>query len=232
MTSGTTSGNSFPVIAPDGKRVVFRTRTGLVWMDTEGSGRSAALPGTTTIDYPTSVSPDGRWLAFLRIGGDSSGDVYMTALDGTSPPQPLVNSPAYEGGGNFSPDGRWLAYASDESEHFQVFVRPVNGPDRKWLVAQSGKYPRWNQNGKEIFYRDGNKMMAVDVSMAREEPAIGTPHILFEQRYEFGLGQTTANYDVTPDGQRFVMVKGEVGGNRLNVVLNASDELRRVAPSR
>jgi Tol biopolymer transport system component len=232
VTTGTTSGNSFPVIAPDGKRVVFRTRTGLVWMDTEGSGRWAALPGTTTIDYPTSVSPDGRWLAFLRIGGDSSGDVYMTALDGTSPPRPLVNSPAYEGGANFSPDGRWLAYASDESEHFQVFVRPVNGPDRKWLVAQSGKYPRWNQNGKEIFYRDGNKMMAVDVSMAGEEPAIGTPHILFDQRYEFGLGQTTANYDVTPDGQRFVMVKGEAGSNRLNVVLNAFDELRRVAPSR
>jgi len=232
VSSGATSGNSFPVMTPDGKGVVFRTRTGLVWMDAEGSGRSVPLPGTTTIDYATSVSPDGKWLAFLRIGGDNSGDVFVTALDGSSPPRPLVNSPAYEGGGNFSPDGRWIAYASDESEHFQIFVRPVNGPDRKWLVAQAGKYPRWNHNMKEIFYRDGNRMMAVDVSMSGDEPVIGTPHVLFEQRYEFGLGQTTANYDVTPDGQRFLMVKGEVGWNRLNVVLNAFDELRRLAPIR
>ena len=131
VTSGSTSGNSFPVITPDGKRVIFKTRTGLFWIDAEGSGRSAQLPGTTTIDYPTSVSPDGKWLAFLRIGGgDNSGDVFLTALDGSTPPRPLVNSPAYEGGGNFSPDGRWIAYASDESDHFQVFVRPFNGPDR------------------------------------------------------------------------------------------------------
>jgi Tol biopolymer transport system component len=230
VTTGSTAGNTFPVLTPDGKRVLFRTRTGLAWMDTEGSGRSGDLPGTSTLDYPTSVSPDGKWLAFLHIGGDNSGDVYVTALNDSSKPRPLVNSSSYEGGGMFSPDGKWIAYTSDESGPFQIFVRPFNGPERKWLVAQSGKYPRWNQNGKELFYRDGNKMMALDVSMSGDEPTIGTPRVLFEQRYEFGQGQTTANYDVTPDGQRFVMVKGEAGSNRLNVILNAFEELRRLAP--
>jgi eukaryotic-like serine/threonine-protein kinase len=150
-------------------------------------------------------------------------------MDGSSKPRVLVSSPAYEGGAVVSPDGRWIAYASDESKRFQVFVRLVDGPG-KWLLAQSGKYPRWNQNGRELFYREGNRMMAVDVSMTGDEPTIGTPRVLFERRYEFGLGQTTANYDVAPGGQRFVMVKGEAGSNRLNIILNAFEELRRLTP--
>jgi Tol biopolymer transport system component len=230
VTTGSTAGNTFPVLTPDGKRVLFRTRTGIAWMDTEGSGRSGVLPGTSTIDYPTSVSPDGKWLAFLHIGGDNSGDVYLAALDDSPKPRPLVNSPAYEGGGMFSPDGKWIAYTSDESGLFQIFVRPFNGADRKWLVTPSGKYPRWNQNGRELFYRDGNKMMVVEVAMTGDEPTIGTPRVLFEQRFEFGLGQTTANYDVSPDAQRFVMVKGDAGSDHLNVILNAFEELRRLAP--
>lgn len=88
----------------------------------------------------------------------------------------------------------------------------------------------WNRNGRELFYRDGNKMMAVEVLLRDGEPMLSSPRLLFDQRYEFGTAQTIPNYDVSPDGQRFVVVKGESGSRRLNVVLNAFDDLMRLAP--
>jgi Tol biopolymer transport system component len=230
ITTEATTGNSYPVWTPDGKRVIFRTSLGLYSADAEGSSRSQAIPGTSAADFPNAVSPDGEWLAFLRVGGDRSGDIYAVSLRGDAKPRPLVNTQAYEGGAQFSPDGRWVAFASDESGYFQVFVRPFNGPDRKWLVSQAGKYPRWNRNGKELFYRDGHKMMVVDVSIAADAPVFSSPRMLFEQRYEFGAGQTTANYDVTADGQRFVMVKDQSGSSQLSIVLNWFVELARLAP--
>ena len=70
-------GGSF-VLTPDGKRVVFRSRTGMRWIDIEGSGQSQAISGSASLaDFPSSVSPDGETLAFLRQTTDSSGDVYV-----------------------------------------------------------------------------------------------------------------------------------------------------------
>ena len=104
-------------------------------------------------------------------------------------------------------------------------------PDRRWLVStQGGRQPRWNPNGKELFYRDGNKMMAVDVS-TRPDLVLSPPRLLFDRRYAFGIGVTIPNYDVSPDGD-FVMVKSEADSGRLNVVLNWFDDLKtRVTPA-
>jgi serine/threonine-protein kinase len=93
LTKDATGGNSYPVWTPDGTRVVFRSSTGLHWVDAEGSGRTGFLPETSARDYPNSVSPNGRWLAFLRLGAENSADVLVTALDESSKPRPLVNTP-------------------------------------------------------------------------------------------------------------------------------------------
>jgi eukaryotic-like serine/threonine-protein kinase len=209
---------------------VFRTNTGLYVMNADGSGRLEAIPATTTADFPNSVSPNGETLIFLRTTADMAADLYVLSLRGDPLPRPLVSTRAHEGGGQFSPDGKWVVYASNESGEFQVFLRPFPSPDRKWLVSPRGKYPIWNRNGKELFYRDGNKMMAVDVSIRDGEPVFSSPRVLFEQQYDFGPGQTTPNYDVSPDGQSFVMVKRESASTRLNVVLNGFDDLTRLAP--
>ncbi len=231
LTSNETAGNSFPVWSPDGKRVIFRTQTGLQWIDVDGSGRSQAIPGTTVTDYPASVSPDGGTLAFTRITPETSADVYTLALNGETRPQPIVKGPAYEGGPQFSPDGRWLLYASDESGISQPYIRPFPGPERRWLVStQGGRQPRWNRNGKEVFYRDGDKMMVVEV-ITRPDLVLSAPRLLFDQGYAYGIGVTTPNYDVGLD-QRFVMVKGESGSGRLNIVLNWHEEPKaRVPPA-
>jgi eukaryotic-like serine/threonine-protein kinase len=233
LTSNETAGNSYAVWTPDGNRVVFRTRTGLHWIDADGSGRLHAIPGTSVVDYPNSVSPDGATLAFIRITEGMSADIYVLSLQGEPHPHAILQGPAYEGGPQFSPDGRWLAYASDESGQFQVYVRPFAGPDRRWPVStQGGTQPRWNRKGKELFYRNGNKMMVVDVVSTGPELVLSSPRLIFEQRYAFAGSVTTPNYDVSPDGQQFVMVKDESGSGRLSVVLNWSEELKRLVPTK
>jgi len=230
LTAESTTGNTYPVWSPNG-RVVFRTNAGLYVMNADGSGRLQAIPATTTTDFPNSVSPNGETLIFLRTTADRAADLFVLSLKGDPAPRPLVSTRAHEGGGQFSPDGKWVAYASDESGQFQVFVRPFPGPDRKWPVSARGKYAVWNRNGRELFYRDGNKMMAVDVLIRDGEPVFSSPRQLFEDQYDFGTGQTVPNYDVSPDGQSFVMVKRESAWTRLNVVLNGFDDLTRLAPT-
>ena len=88
----------------------------------------------------------------------------------------------------------------------------------------------WNPNGREIFYRSEDKMMVVSVS-AGAVPTLPDPTLLFEQPYAFGAGITIPNYDISADGQRFVMVKDESNATRLNVVLNWFEELKRLVPN-
>lgn len=123
-----------------------------------------------------------------------------------------------------------MAYVTNEAGQFDVYVRPYPGPERKSQVStEGGTHPKWNRNGKELFYRNGNRMMAVDVSTS-PDLKLSAPRVIFEQRYAFGSAQTVPNYDVSQDGRRFLMVKDDSSSGRLNIVLNWFEELRRQAP--
>jgi len=155
----------------------------------------------------------------------------MLSLRNPTEIRPLLKTAAYEGGARLSPDGKWLVYVSNESGQNDVYLRAFPALDRRWSIStQGGTQPLWNPSGKEIFYRSGDKMMAVEVTTT-PQVTLSTPRVLFEQRYAYGAGITMANYDVTQDGQRFIMVKDESGAARLNVILNWLSELRRVAPA-
>jgi hypothetical protein len=190
------------------------------------------IQGTSVADFPTSITPDGQTLAFVRQMGNVSGGIFTLSLRGDPQPRVLVKAVGYSGAAQFSPDGHWMAYVSNESGEFEVYVRPYPGPDRKVQVsAQGGTHPKWSRNGRELFFRRGNKMMAVDVHTT-PEISLSQPRMLFEQRYAFGAAQTIANYDVSPDGQRFLMVKDESSSDRLNVVLNWIEEMKANVPGK
>src|SRR6185436_1630687 len=213
---------AFPIWTPDSRRVVVRGARGLTIHDADGSGRTEVLAGTSVFDYPASVAADNDTMVMLRASQETSFDIYKLSLRNPTALQPILKTPAYEGGARLSPDGKWLAYVSNESGQYEVYVRPFGGADRRWQVStEGGTQTVWNPNGRELFYRSGNRMMAVDIMASGDALQLSPPHLLFEQRYAFSAGITIANYDVSRDGQRFVMVKNEAGAGRLNVVLNA-----------
>jgi serine/threonine-protein kinase len=211
--------------ASDGQRIVARTAAGLTVYDADGSGRSQVIPGTSDVDYPSSMATDGDTLITQRSSQDTSFDIFTISLRDPSKVQPLVRTAAYEGGARISPDGKWLAYVSNESGQNEIYVRPFPGAGRRWSVSTTGgTQTMWNPSGRELLYRNGDKMMSVDVSVSNELK-LSQPRVLFEQRYAYGAGITVANYDLSRDGQRFLMVKDEAGAGRLNVVLNAFADL-------
>jgi Tol biopolymer transport system component len=223
---------TYPVWTPDGKQVVFKTPTGLRSIETDGSGRSRTIAGTTSGDWPSSVSPDGTTVATARRTPEGQVDIYAVSLVGDRGPRAVVTGPSFEGGPQFSPDGRWLAYASNESGRFQVYLRRYPGPEGRWTVSPGGgTSPLWNHSGTELFYRNGNKMMAVSVATT-PDVMLGTPRVLFEGPYQYGSTVALVNYDVSADDQRFLMVKSEAPVGHLNVALNWFTELQQRVPSK
>ena len=155
---------------------------------------------------------------------------------GTPAVQQFLESATSDGAPQLSPDGRWVAYASDESGRGrEIFVRAFPGPGGPWRVStDGGNEPQWNPNGRELFYRSARKMMAVDVDTAAGFTS-GKPHLLFEGDFDqVQQGFVRANYDVSPDGQRFLMVQpatpAEPPPSQITVVLNWSEELKRLVP--
>jgi len=230
LTAGQTIGNSFAVWSPDSRHIAYRTVTGIHVIDANTPADAVAIPGTTAADLPTSISPDGRVLTFVRQAGGSNGGIYTVPLTGQAAPRLVVRSSGYTGAAQLSPDGRLMAYVSDESGQFEVFVRGLGeGEQRAQISPAGGTHPLWSRDGRELFYRKDNQVLVVSVD-AGAHLALSQPRPLFDQRYDFGTAQTIPNYDVSVDGQRFLMVKDDSGSGRINVVLNWAEELKaRVA---
>jgi Tol biopolymer transport system component len=136
----------------------------------------------------------------------------------------------------FSPDGRWIAYQSNESGRMEIYVRPYPGPGGHDLVSTNGGMEAaWSRDGRELFYREGNRLMVVTVDTSAGFKA-GLPRMLFEG-YIPTIGGI--NYDVSPDGQRFVMVQGAAqrdevpfARGEVRLLQNWAEELRARVPAR
>ena len=221
---------------PDGKRIAFMSnREGpgnTYWQLADGGGGLERLSSSENNQVPTSWSPDGRELAFIKIRPDTGYDIWVLRVSDHEA-RPFLQSRFNESAPQFSPDGHWLVYVSDESGRFEVYVQPYPGPGGKWQVStDGGTEPVWNRNGRELFYRQGDKMMAVDVTTQSGFSA-GKPKMLFEGAYQL-TPVTFPNYDVSPDGQRFLMLKPseqEQAPTRIDVVLNWFEELKQKVPA-
>jgi Tol biopolymer transport system component/predicted Ser/Thr protein kinase len=231
---------SLPIWTPDGKHVTFRSMVSsslnLHWMPADGSRAAERLTTSENMQSPGSWSPDGQVLAFSENDPTTGWDVWVLKLEGERKPRPFLQTPFNEGAPMFSPDGRWLAYQSDESGRQEIYVRPFPGPGgRSQISTEGGTEPMWARNGRELFYRSGDKMMAAAIE-TKPVFAATKPKLLFEGHYERGFFSASfqPNYDVSPDGQRFLMIKAseqESAVTQVNVVLNWSDEVRRLAPA-
>lgn len=226
-----------PVWMPDGKRLVFAgDRPGgsnLLLKLADGSATEEKLLEIRVGHrHADSVSPDGQILAFHEFSPQTGGDIWVLSLQGDRKPRPFLQTPSNEVGARFSPDGRWIAYMSDESGHPEVYVQAFPGPGGKWKIStEGGVEPVWSRNSPELFYRNEDQMMAVDV--ATQPTFIASkPRFLF--RGQFDRTPWGANYDVSPDGQRFLMIQvvEATASNQIHVVLNWLEELKGKVPTK
>jgi Tol biopolymer transport system component len=146
------------------------------------------------------VSPGGKFLAYAAIVDPPRGaDIYTVALNGDSKPQPFINTLANETAPAFSPDGKWLAYESSGSGRNEVYLTPFPGGGAQYQVSTSGgERPVWRRDGKEIYYREELRLMAVEVKARADALELSPPRALFELVAGNWNGRY---YDVAPDGR-------------------------------
>jgi serine/threonine-protein kinase len=227
-----------PVWTPDGKRIIFGWATGsndLFWVPADGSGEPERVtPSDEVNDFPTTVSPDGRSVLFARIlDVNSQREIWRVPLEGDRKPEPVLQGRFSRGNAELSPDGRWLAYRSNESGSDEVYLQayPELGAKRPISIS-GGEGPVWSPDGRQIFYRAGNKMMAVAVG--REAALeVGSPVVVWERPYFAPTPAAVREHHIGPDG-RFLMMKAaaaeRAAAPRLIVVLNWLEELKRLVP--
>ena len=225
----------FPTWTPDGSRIVHQAGGELFWSRTDGTGQSEPLlirnAGPT---YPFSFAPDGQTLAFYENHPATGRDIWMLPMAGDQTPQPFLVTPFEERSPLFSPDGRWLAYVSDETGAVEVYVTPYPGADRKIPVSTGGgTEPMWARDGRELFYRTADELMVVTFDSVTGRA--GTPTALFTDGFvrDESAGAVSANYDISLDGERFVMVdrvQALATQQSIRVVLDWSEELTERVP--
>jgi serine/threonine protein kinase/Tol biopolymer transport system component len=224
---------------PDGNRVLFDWynnfgRGNLWWQPVDANLPMERLTTSEMRQFPGSWSPDGTTLAFVEQRPGTGNDVLLLDLRNGRRVTPFLNSRFDEWYPEISPDGRWMAYCSNESGQMQVYVTSFPDKGNKWWVSNEGSTePIWARNGKQLFYRQADKVWAVDIQSTGSFSA-GKPRLLFEQP---GYLRTFPNrsWDISPDGTRFLMVKRQEQKpqpvTQMILVQNWFEELKRLVPT-
>jgi eukaryotic-like serine/threonine-protein kinase len=199
-----------PTWSPDGRQIYFTSRANgpqdIYVRAADGSGEEREvlkfdkkLAGA----FFLAVSPDGNALAYTYVDQTTNLDIYTVALTGGDrKPQPFLHSAAAETAPAFSPDGKWLAYESNISGRNEVYVTPFpSGGAQLQVSTNGGERPVWRHDGKEIYYREGLRMQAVEVKLRAGSLELSPPTALFE----LAAGNLSGRYyDVAPDGRFLV----------------------------
>ena len=232
-----------PLWSPDGRRLIFNSfRDGLVshvyWQasDVPGGAQPVAAKAKDGAVSANSVLPDGKGL-IVSVDSGNSPDLAILWQDEHRDLQPLLQSESIDSNGEVSPDGKWLAYQTVlQGGRQEVFVSPFpNVNEGTWQISNGGgSRPAWTRKGRELVYSGPGGMMAVPVETSPTFTP-GTPVRLFANNGEWYTGVAARNYDVTADGERFVIVKiPDTIQNRqsapIKVVLNWTQELKQRLP--
>ena len=228
--------NSASVWTPDGKKIGFysnrKGQWNLYWIASDGSGVEEQLTASEFPQIPWSWSPDGQLLAYSESHPITGTDIWVLSLKENRKARPFLRTSFNEDVPIFSPDGRWLAYQSNESGRNEIYVQPYPGPGGKLMISsEGGAKPLWASDGKELFYRNGDKMMAARISY-RPEFGAAKPVVLFDKHYK--EDPTGRQYDITTEGRQFVMMEENdqvAAATRLNIVVNWFEELKKKVPT-
>ncbi len=241
-----------PVWTPDGRRVIWASQRtqgnpNLFWQAADGTGAAERLTTNPNAQFPTSISPDAkRVLLYENSPKTGSMDLGVLIVDDKPSTELFLATSAVELDGDISPDGRWLAYESNESGQSEIYVRPFPKVDSgRWQISTAGgTRPVWAPSGRELFYLDGSNLLtAVPVQTSGPTFSAGNPTRILSTRYYTGStarGYDLRGYDVSPDGQRFLMIKdlaqsdqtAPVASPGMVVVLNWFEELKARAGGR
>ena len=240
--------NQRPVWTPDGRRVTFASdRDGtmsIYWKRADGSGVADGLTRAEegTEHRPESWSPDGRTLSF-SVDGPEGLDIW-TVSGQSGPPEGFAQAPgaSEEFGSAFSPDGNWIAYNSGPGGQAEVYVEPFPATGEKRRISQElGVFPLWSPDGNELFYRP---LAGGGIGQTLKRIAILTePTFAFSSEERLPISNFLSfsyyrSYDITPDGDRFLMVfpvddadSGAPPRLQINIVLNWFEELKARVPA-
>jgi Tol biopolymer transport system component/tRNA A-37 threonylcarbamoyl transferase component Bud32 len=226
LTSG--ARNDRPEWTADGQRILFRTtRDGadaLWWQRADGSTGPERLLRLDNGPQEGVITPDGKWLVVRTIGTTTKRDVRYRAMSGDTTLYPIAASEFDELMPRVSPDGKWIAYISDESGIVEVYVRSFPGPSGKVQVSLGGgSEPIWAPDGRRIYYRRARDVMAASLSTSSGF-SVRERTKLFEGAY--ATSPIHANFDVSPDGKRFLMINRASSDAEVIIVHNWAREVR------
>jgi Tol biopolymer transport system component len=223
---------------PDSERIVVGYSHGgvanLFQLSRRGNKPMERLMASEHLQQPGPWSPDGRYLTYVQWLPFEGVAIWVFDMDSREAEPFLYGENAYMYPA-FSPDGRWLAYVSDESGSFEVWVTSFPTREQRMLVSnEGGNAPLWSPDGREIYYRLSNRLMVVEATGGTELYP-GKPHTLFVVPPR--PGGPLRNYDITPDGTRFIfMTDVEPAPNsqpvrQLQIVFNWFEELECLVPT-
>jgi serine/threonine-protein kinase len=223
----------WPIWSPDGADIFFGSnREGgaeNIWVKAaDSSGDPERLTSSPFTQGPMDWSADGHTLVAVEVDSATGSDIVTLGMgDGAGAVQKLVHTVALEWEAAISPDGRWLAFVSGEAGPQQIHVRSFPDEDSGRRVVGNGREPLWGPDGRELFYRNGEAVMVVQVEQVEAGEAFGrgSARVLFPDPYHFGMGQA---WDISADGQRFLMVKDVTKAQAIILVQNFDEELTRL----
>ncbi len=225
-----------PLWTPDGQRIAYYySMTGpfqIFSRAADGSGEPQKIHGGENSQRPESWSPDGKVLVFSENDPETGFDIWSLAMDDIegSKPEPIIKTTFDELHGKLSPDGRWPAVRLERIRAPRGLRHTIPWARRKWQIStHGGDNPNWTRGGRELVYIDGSRMMAVSIT-TQPELAATKPRLLFEWRQPPRLfeGLYRRYYDVSSDGETFLMVQGgeRETSKQLHVVLHWGQELQ------
>jgi Tol biopolymer transport system component len=212
-----------PIWSPDGREIFWSSGRvadfDLFKKTVDGADDDQELIREDLPQIPVSVSPDNRYLLYWHNGATDT-DLRMLPLDDGAESVELVADDFNQFGAQISPDGRWFAYDSDESGQSEIYVSSFPEPGRKWQIStDGGSQVRWRGDGRELYFLTPTaKIMVAEVDPSGSVFRVGEVKELFEAPR---MPLSGGDYDVTSDGQRFLMnTVGDTAFQPITLVVN------------